>query len=98
MDKTPILHAGSVATIVFLRPAFGNHSGPLPLPATTRRGGIEMIQQMTKLERVARVAMGDTPEEDPLPPGPNYGPFGYFRLALLIFAAVIVALLIFTFW
>jgi hypothetical protein len=33
-----------------------------------------------------------------VPPGPNYGPFGYFRLALLIFAAVVAALLIFTFW
>jgi hypothetical protein len=46
-------------------------------------------------ERAARFAMGGTADEnDPLPPAPNYGPFGYFRLALLIFAAFVAALLL----
>lgn len=44
---------------------------------------------------------GQQPDDDgqnvPLPPGPNYGPFGYFRLAILILAAVVVVLAILTF-
>jgi hypothetical protein len=38
------------------------------------------------IEDAARLAMVNTEPHDPLPPGPNYGPFGYFRLAILIFA------------
>lgn len=40
--------------------------------------------------------MAEPEEHDPLPPGPNYGPFGYWRLALLIFAAVVAVLAIIT--
>ncbi|MFC6488436.1 hypothetical protein [Nitratireductor sp. GCM10026969] len=43
-------------------------------------------------EDAARLAMGSEEHDDPLPPGPNYGPFGYFRLALLILAAVVAVL------
>ena len=55
-----------------------------------------MVAHMINLERAARVAMGDHHEEnsDPLPPGPNYGPFGYFRLALMILAGLIAGVLI----
>ncbi len=54
-----------------------------------------MIAHMLNLERAARLAMGDhrTGESDPLPPGPNYGPFGYFRLALLVMAVLVAGLL-----
>ncbi|MCV0394093.1 MAG: hypothetical protein K5872_22715 [Rhizobiaceae bacterium] len=50
-----------------------------------------MLAHMQRLENAARLSLG--PEEsDPLPPGPTYGPFGYFRLAILVLAAVIAAL------
>ncbi len=52
-----------------------------------------MIARMYELERMARVAMGDSREPEPLPPGPNYSPFGYFRLGVLLLA-VIIALVI----
>lgn len=39
---------------------------------------------------------GDWDESDPLPPAPNYGPFGYFRLALLVFAIVVAVLFLLT--
>lgn len=48
------------------------------------------------LESAARFAMADPEKHDPLPPGPNYGPFGYWRLALLIFAAIVAVLAIIT--
>lgn len=56
-----------------------------------------MVAYMMNLERAARLAMGDHQGEnpEPLPPGPNYGPFGYFRLALLVFAALVAGTLIF---
>lgn len=56
-----------------------------------------MVAQMINLESAARLAMGGNHHEDidPLPPGPNYGPFGYFRLAVLIMAALVACLLIF---
>jgi hypothetical protein len=54
-----------------------------------------MFTQIQRLEHAARLAMGDMRESDPLPPGPIYGPFGYFRLALLVFAAAIGGVLIF---
>ena len=57
-----------------------------------------MVAHMINLERAARVAMGDHQDQDPLPPGPNYGPFGYFRLAVLVFAAVIAGLLVMNFF
>ncbi len=44
------------------------------------------------VEEAARLAMVNVEERAPLPPAPNYGPFGYFRLALLVFAAVAAAL------
>lgn len=55
-----------------------------------------MVAHMINLERAARVAMGNHQEEssDPLPPGPNYGPFGYFRLALMVLAGLIAGLII----
>ncbi len=56
-----------------------------------------MITQMARLENAARLAMGVEEPSDPLPPGPNYGPFGYFRLGILVFALLIVALLVYTF-
>lgn len=55
-----------------------------------------MEKLLLNAEEAARTAMVNMEEHDPLPPGPNYGPFGYFRLALLIFAALIAVLLIFT--
>jgi hypothetical protein len=48
-----------------------------------------MIAHIHRLESAARIAMGDNHHSEPLPPGPNYGPFGYFRLALLIMAALV---------
>ncbi len=53
-----------------------------------------MIAQIHRLENAARLAMGDMRESDPLPPGPNYGPFGYFRLGILVFAAAIGGVLL----
>jgi hypothetical protein len=54
---------------------------------------------MMNLERAARLAMGDHQGDgsEPLPPGPNYGPFGYFRLAMLVLAALIAITLLFNF-
>lgn len=43
-------------------------------------------------EDAARLAMGNNDHHDPLPPGPNFGPFGYFRLAVLILAAIVAVL------
>jgi hypothetical protein len=51
-----------------------------------------MIAQIERLENAARIAMGHHRESDPLPPGPNYGPFGYYRLALLVMAALVAVL------
>lgn len=51
-----------------------------------------MFAQMPRLENAARLSMGQN-ESDPLPPGPTYGPYGYFRLALLVLAGVVLALL-----
>lgn len=48
-----------------------------------------MITRIKRIEHAARIAFGDTEHNDPLPPGPNYGPFGYFRLGVLIFAMAI---------
>lgn len=49
-----------------------------------------------EIEDAARIAMGDNDNDgrrnNPLPPGPNYGPFGYFRLAMLILAAIVAVL------
>ena len=56
-----------------------------------------MIARIHQLESAARIAMGGADGSDPLPPGPNFGPFGYFRLALLIFAVVVAVLLIYQF-
>jgi hypothetical protein len=55
-----------------------------------------MVAHMMNLERAARLAMGDNQGDDPepLPPGPNYGPFGYFRLALLLLAGLITGTLL----
>jgi hypothetical protein len=59
-------------------------------------GELSMTSRGTELERAARFAMGDSSEEnDPLPPAPNYGPFGYFRLGILVFALFVAALLAF---
>ncbi len=52
-----------------------------------------MIAHIDRLESAARIAMGHN-NDDPLPPGPNYGPFGYFRLALLVLAAMVAILFI----
>lgn len=53
-----------------------------------------MIAQIERLENAARIAMGHHRDSDPLPPGPNYGPFGYFRLALLALAALVAVLFV----
>lgn len=56
-----------------------------------------MFMEMTRLENIARASMGgnvDNSDSDPLPPGPNYGPFGYFRLGVLALAGLIAVLLI----
>ncbi len=55
-----------------------------------------MKELLQNAEEAARTAMVNIEENDPLPPGPNYGPFGYFRLALLILAALVAVLLIFS--
>ena len=55
-----------------------------------------MFAQMTRIEKFARMSMGDNHGSDPLPPGPNYGPFGYFRLAMLIMAGVVAVLFLMT--
>jgi len=57
-----------------------------------------MYPHMTQIERVARLAMGDFRGEpsDPLPPGPNYGPFGYYRLGISVFAVFVAILLALT--
>lgn len=34
---------------------------------------------------------------DPLPPGPNYGPYGYFRLTILVFAAFVAVIAVINF-
>jgi hypothetical protein len=54
-----------------------------------------MTQQMKKLEAAARMSMGDYRGSDPLPPGPNYSPYGYFRLGILVFAVVVAILFLF---
>jgi hypothetical protein len=54
-----------------------------------------MIRHMRQLEAAARISMGDYDGSNPLPPGPNYGPFGYFRLGMLVFAAVVAGLFLF---
>lgn len=54
-----------------------------------------MLQQMKKVEAAARIAMGDYRGFDPLPPGPNYSPYGYFRLGILVFAVVVAILFLF---
>lgn len=48
-----------------------------------------MLHYMKNVEAAARMSMGDYRPSDPLPPGPNYGPFGYFRLGILVFAAMV---------
>ncbi len=53
-----------------------------------------MIAHIHRLESAARIAMGGQHDSDPLPPGPNYGPFGYFRLALLVLAALVAVLFV----
>lgn len=53
-----------------------------------------MPPHMDRIENVARLALGDLESRDPLPPGPNYGPFGYFRLALLLFAGIVAILVL----
>lgn len=46
------------------------------------------------LAAAMRLLVAEKESDDPLPPGPNYGPFGYFRLAVLIFAAIVALLAI----
>ncbi|WP_309085104.1 hypothetical protein [Chelativorans sp.] len=53
------------------------------------------MNMLNHIEDAARVAMVNTDQHDPLPPGPNYGPFGYFRLALLILAGMVAVLFLF---
>ena len=55
-----------------------------------------MAELKPDLEKAARLAMAESEGNDPLPPGPNYGPFGYWRLALLIFAALVAVLAVMT--
>jgi hypothetical protein len=40
---------------------------------------------------------GEADQSDPLPPGPNYGTFGYFRLSILILAIFVAILLVLTY-
>lgn len=53
-----------------------------------------MPPHMDRIENAARLALGDLESRDPLPPAPNYGPFGYFRLALLLFAGIVAILVL----
>ncbi|WP_156936721.1 hypothetical protein [Chelativorans sp. J32] len=52
------------------------------------------MKMLNGIEDAARIAMVNIESRDPLPPGPNYGPFGYFRLAILLLAAVVGVLLV----
>ena len=54
-----------------------------------------MSDRKTDLERHETPVEAD--QSDPLPPGPNYGTFGYFRLSVLILAAFIAVLLVLTY-
>lgn len=56
-----------------------------------------MIARIHQIENAARVALGTDDPSDPLPPGPNFGTFGYFRLSVLIFFVFVLALGIYTF-
>jgi hypothetical protein len=56
-----------------------------------------MISYIQRIEYAARIALGNDEPNDPLPPGPNYGPFGYFRLGVLIFFLVVVAIALYAF-
>lgn len=49
---------------------------------------------MNKTEMAARLALATMQDDDPLPPGPNYGPFGFFRLGILVFAVIVAVLAI----
>ena len=74
-----------------------NRIGLVDLPIIASNGRVDfMTSQMMQIERAARMAMGGHPgdqEGDPLPPAPHYGPFGYFRLAVLVFAVFVGVLL-----
>ena len=52
------------------------------------------MKVLNNIEDAARIAMVSTESRDPLPPGPNYGPVGYFRLAILALAAFVGILLV----
>ena len=52
-----------------------------------------MNTRIQELESAARLAMaGNWRDTEPLPPGPSYSPFGYFRLAILVFALMVSVL------
>jgi len=51
------------------------------------------MSAMKGVEDAARRAMVNMEQQDPLPRGPNYGPFGYVRLAVLAFALFVAVLL-----
>ena len=58
-----------------------------------------MKTRIDQLESAARLAMGSNPKEThPLPPAPNYGPFGYFRLAILLLALLAAGVLLLMNW
>ncbi|WP_440984409.1 hypothetical protein [Shinella sumterensis] len=46
------------------------------------------------LENAARIAFGPSPE--PLPARPADGPFGYFRLSLVVLAAMVAVVALFS--
>jgi len=52
------------------------------------------MKVLNSIEDAARMSMGNVEPQDPLPPGPNYGPFGYFRLGILLLAAIVGVLLV----
>ena len=55
-----------------------------------------MISYIHRVENAARIALGNDEPHDKLPPAPDYGPFGYFRLGVLIFFLAVVAIALYT--
>jgi hypothetical protein len=55
---------------------------------------MSLMSQISLIENAGRIAMADHRAGDPLPPGPNYGPFGFFRLALLALFGLVLLLLL----
>lgn len=57
-----------------------------------------MLDNLIRIEGLGRnIAEHHDDTTAPLPPAPNYGPFGYFRLALLVLAVFVAILMVLQF-